>query len=196
MSAWPVTTSVAALLLDPRGRLRRGRLVDAVTRAALLLDAATARFVAPQGDGVHVSSTNVGFAPANALLTQLDEQDGDLRAVVCDGVVGLEAVAVELVERGWWHRLPESVLQRRPRYQPSDLFASTRHDAEIARLLDMLDALGAANTDFDELLDAARVASCGAGTWAVLPIFTELVELRLWLQAAATTPQGGGDGGG
>jgi hypothetical protein len=168
-------------------------LANAVIRGALLLDLAASRLVVAREGLVHASATQSGFPPADRLLAAIaGETEPDLRQLLWRNHVGVAEVIAEFVTRGWWEPLPRKLWSPRRRYRPTHLLDSSTRDPKAAQVERWMMALFDRTTDTDDIEAEAADAEVGAMSWLAGPILHELIELKWWLQAAATTPHGTG----
>jgi hypothetical protein len=166
------------------------RLANAAACGALLLDLATARMAFTRGGYLCARAVRAGFAPADTLLATIDnEPDVNLARLVWHAPAGMNEVIAELVTRHWWEPEPRRPWRLRTRYRPTDLLTASVRNPQTAGLSRLLTMLFSATTDTDDIESEAAHTDFGPATWLAYPVVHELVALKWWLQAAATTRQ-------
>src|ERR1700712_5123474 len=127
-----VAVRVAALCLDPNGRLSERLICSTAVRAALLVDLALAGRLESTDDSIVIDETPTGFAPADRLLAAVAvEPERSLDGWLDERRIGLRDVAEANVASGRWEgshgRLPTSrrYLDRLPE--------ATDHDRRLPR---------------------------------------------------------------
>jgi hypothetical protein len=102
-----VAVRIAALSLDPRGRLSEKLIASAAARAGLLVDLALAGRVESTEDSVLVDPTPTGFGPADRLLAAIGvEPERSLDGWLDEQRIRLRDVADGAVQAGRWAVIP------------------------------------------------------------------------------------------
>jgi hypothetical protein len=127
-----VAVRVAALCLDPNGRLQEWLICSTAIRAALLVDLALADRLESTDDSIVIDETPTGFAPADRLLAAVAvEPERSLDGWLDERRIGLRDVAEANVMSGRWEpshgRLPTS------RRYLDRLLEATEHDRRLLR---------------------------------------------------------------
>jgi hypothetical protein len=142
-----VAVRVAALCLDPNGRLAEWLICSTAIRAALLVDLALAGRLESTDDSIVVDETPTGFPPADRLLAAVAvEPERSLDGWLDERRIGLRDVAEANVASGRWEiaygrlptirryldRLPEATERDRRLPGRTPLSEWTPSDAAVA----------------------------------------------------------------
>jgi hypothetical protein len=183
-----VAVRLAALCLDPGGRLRDYTIWDSGARGALLVDLVLAGRVTQAEDSITVDDVPTGFGPADRLLAAVAvEPERPLDRWLDAGGVGLRDVATATVASGRWtayrrrfrRRYRDGAAARTARDRALD---SRRPDpgwdADTAAVLAIAVACGAVEPPPDPP-DDALLALTGPARW----MCEAVVEHLVWAHA-------------
>ncbi|MGN6608558.1 MAG: hypothetical protein ACTHMS_16305 [Jatrophihabitans sp.] len=192
---WPVTTRLLYSLLNPRGRLKRGRLVDAAVRAALLIDLASARLIIERDGVIKGGAAGSGFAPATLMLAEIAAlPSATVETLVCRGSVSRADVAQALVARHSWAAMTGSVLRPGVRYEVLLQLPEPCRDNPSDVLVDLMLRMFDADFDRDEFAEQVDRSGGSTAAWLIPSVMHELLELRDWLAVANVGNDGSGGG--
>lgn len=194
---------IAALCLDDDGVLRWDAYLAIAVRGGLLVDLALAGRLEQTEDSIELTSTPVGWRPADSALEELNSLDGQsLDWWLWQSELGPDDVATALVLDGIWEEAGRQARPRRRRFTERDpepglqdlaLLEGARapETPEDVAVLSLIDASGVPDLRDPVATDARVLAGAGSVGWVCELVVANIADRRSAERAGGNAASGG-----